>query len=446
MLITLINLGCLFTTWRIALKLFPQQPLTAQLAVIILATGVFWFHFFNRIRFDGLLTLFTVLYINYTITSYRQHKMTWTVAAGICMGLGFLAKGAAILIFVLPFYLLLPRYELQQYPYRKWLAKMLLTLIIALIIVATWAIPLYLSLGPKTMSTMFISQQHSRVLLTHHLGELPNLFISFLPWTVMPMLLLNLRHLKKAPRSPCGLLGWTTLLSGLFFTFFVLMHVKRYLLPLYPLVAIMLAYTINLRIDKTLLTIQNRILILLSIIISIGLITLSLLPSSLLRFIPPSDEYALWGIALLVMSVVCWKLNGKQQLQPLTLLTLIITALLVTGIVGINGIFTRSNDIFLQQLALQMRQNQQRHIPQANLISGGYQAFDFKGELQQPLPLFNEHSVAFKNWLHSHPNGILYFSMRKHIRPCMKKNAYQLKGSDRIIAVVNVHHYTHYCQ
>lgn len=446
MLITLINLGCLFTTWRIAAKLFPQQPLIAQLAVVILATGVFWFHFFNRIRFDGLLTLFTVLYLNYTINCYRQRNFKWTLAAGLCMGLGFLAKGAAILIFALPFYLLLPRYESQAYAYGKWLGNFLLTVMIALAVVAAWAVPLYLSLGQKTIDTMFVTQQHSRILFTHHLSELPNLFISFLPWTVMPMLLLNLGKVKSSPRNHFGLLAWTTVLSGLFFTFFVLMHVKRYLLPLYPLVAIMLAYVICLRTHTTVLKVQNRILIMLSAVIGCGLIALSFLQLPIIaKIIPPSHEYALWGLALLAICGLCWKLTQSPQQQPLTILITLVCALLITGIAGVNGVFTRSNDHFLEGLALQIQHNQLNHIPQANLISGGYQAFDFKGELQQPLPLFDENSKSFKRWLHAHPNGILYFSMRKQVRPCMSAHAYQLKGSDRIIAVISVAHYRTNC-
>lgn len=446
MLIALINLGCLYTTWCIAKKLFPEKILIAQLAVIILATGVFWFHFFNRIRFDGLLTLCTILYINYTINIYRERHFIWTLLAGVTLGLGFLAKGGAILIFALPFYLLLPRYEKTTYPYLRWLGQFLVTLLIGLSVVAAWAIPLYLSLGKHTIETMFVSQQHSRILFTHHLGELPNLFISFLPWTVMPMLFLNFGKLRNLPRSHFGLLNWTILLSGLFFTFFVLMHVKRYLLPLYPLVAITLSYIINLRITTTTLLMQNRILLWMTLLFGCGLIFIGVCPLNIItKILPPSSLYAAWGVGLLIVSVMGWWFTKRLNHNPLLTLTGLICALLISGIIGVNGLFTTYNDLILTKLTMMIKHNQQLHIPQANLISGGYQAFDFKGQLEQPLPLFDENSTSFKSWLKQNPNGVLYFSMRKHVRPCMAQHAYYLKGSDRIIAVINTHNYLTHC-
>jgi 4-amino-4-deoxy-L-arabinose transferase-like glycosyltransferase len=448
MLIALINIGCLLTTWRIAQKLFPEKLLVAQLAVVVLATGVFWFHFFNRIRFDGLITLFTAMYINFAINIYRERKFKWTLLAGICMGLGFLAKGVAILVFALPFYLLLPRYESDSYAYAKWLGHFVLTLLIALVIVACWAVPLYLSLGRALIDTMFVKQQHSRVLLSHHLGEMPTLLVSFMPWTILPILLFNLKRVVKGGiNKHFWLLGWTVLLSGLFFTFLVLMHVKRYLLPLYPYAAILLAYIISLNINAKILSIQNRVLSLACGIVGTALVIIGLVPIAKLNAVlPPSYDYAIWGAVLIAVAICAYFLNKLPTIQnKLVVLIGIIISGLMVGIIGINGIFTRTNDVFLEKMALQMKANQDRNIPQANLISGGYQAFDFKGHLRQPLPLFDENSRAFKHWLQTHPNGILYFSSRKHVRSCMTTNSFYLKGSDRIISIISVKNYLESC-
>lgn len=449
MLITLINLGCLYTTFCIARKLFPDTPLIAQLAVVVLATGVFWFHFFNRIRFDGLLALFTVMTINFSINTYRTHQLKWSLLTGVCLGLGFLAKGAAILVFALPFYLLLPRYETTHYHYSKWLGHLLLSILVSLLVVACWAIPLYISLGHKLIDVMFIKQQHSRLTLSHHLGELPTLLLTLLPWTVLPLVLGNLKSLFNKPiQKPVWLLLWTALLSGLFFTFMVLMHVKRYLLPLYPLLAIVLAYIICLDVNEKMLTLQNRLLSLICTVGGAVLIAMGFVHSKkLIHLFPETHTYVIWGVVLLLAAWSAIRLDRHVSVTNKLMISIgLILVGLVTSVAGINGIFTHANNQFLEKLALQMKTNQERHIPQANLISGGYQAFDFKGHLQQPLPLFTENSPQFHNWLNAHPNGILYFSSRKSVRACMAAQAFALKGSDRIISIVSVQQYLAACR
>ncbi len=450
LLITLLNIGCLIATYCIAQQLFPEHPLTAQLAVIVLATGFFWFGFFNHIRFDGLLTLLTILYSYCAINIYRRRTWTWTLLAGLCLGLGFLAKGAAILVFALPFYLLLPCYETQHYAYHKWFTQFVLTCLIALCILLLWAIPLYHSLGQATLIDLFFTQQHSRLVLNHHWSELPNLLISFLPWAALPILWLNLPCLitQKINRHVL-LLTWSVLLPTLFFTFCVVMHAKRYLLPLYPYCAILLAYTISLRINLKWLIIQNRILITLAAISGTGLMLLGFIPLPILSHVlPPSLSYSVWGGLLNVTALVAYFFNRHPTIKSAfsVLIGLIVAGLLVS-LVGIAGVFTRTNDRTIQALTLQVQANQAKHIPQANLISGGYQIFAFKGRLPQPLPFFtNEKSVKFHNWMAKNPDGILYFSSRDHVRPCIASYpTIQLHGSNLLITIVSVKDYLASC-
>lgn len=243
----LLSLLCLLLTLRLARALWPQQAAAGpSLAVWLLFGTLFWLAFMTMVQFDLLLTLCALLAWLGLVQAWRARPGGWLLT-GLGIGLGVLAKGPVILVAVLPPALLAPWWMSggSGAAWGRWYAGVVLALAVGVAIALAWALPAAASGGEAYRQAIFWGQSAGRVVnsFAHrspwwtYLVLLP---LMWLPWVLWPALWRALRAWHGFGDS-----GVRLCLAGVVpaLLLFSLISGKqgKYLLPLFPLIALLLA-------------------------------------------------------------------------------------------------------------------------------------------------------------------------------------------------------------
>jgi len=232
--LTLVSVYCL------AKLLVPSRPFFHWLAMAILLGNLFWIRFAVSIRFESLVGLCVVWSLfGLFIWQLRQQRWGWWLL-WIALGLGVMAKGPVIYLFTLPICLLFPVF----YPQSRlgiYYGSVMGAVGLSLLIPSAWLLRLY-QMGYPVSDIHYMAGHVADYFRWLHFRPemLTNLLVHFGPWLLLCAIAWRSAALWR--QEPwLKLLAWALLPAVVFFACFSEYPGVRYLEPLYPLIALILA-------------------------------------------------------------------------------------------------------------------------------------------------------------------------------------------------------------
>lgn len=240
----LLSLLALLLTARLAARLWPdEQQRVMALTPWLLFGGLFWNNFFTLVQFDLLLVVAALIAWHGILDARRRPLRGWLLT-GCAIGLGVLAKGPVILLPVLPAVLLAPWWAgSRRLHWRSWYLGGLGALLLGSALALLWAIPAGWQGGESYRQAIFWGQSAGRLVdsFAHrspwwsYLVWLP---LMLLPWLLWPQLwrAARLGEWDSGVRFCVAVLIPALLLFSL-----ISGKQGKYLLPLLPLLALLMA-------------------------------------------------------------------------------------------------------------------------------------------------------------------------------------------------------------
>ena len=165
----LFGLGCLFMTRAIAFRLWPEREEIAQTAPLILIGALFWTVYTTLTMFDMLVASITTAALLCILAFRDSGSLTSRILLGVAIGVGALAKGPVILLYVLPVALLAPVWDVEGKirqrvgGWLQWYQGIGVAVIIGFVIGFGWAIPAALLGGEEYRNAILWGQTAGRV-------------------------------------------------------------------------------------------------------------------------------------------------------------------------------------------------------------------------------------------------------------------------------------------
>jgi len=399
----LASLGALFLTAGLARQLWPADSVTRRLVPWVVFSGIFWAAFYSWVQIDMLLVLACVLGMRGIVSAAHGRTGGWLLA-GVAIGLGVLAKGPVILVFVLPPALLGPFWieaRLRR-PWMSWYGGVAVSVFIGACIGLGWALPAAQAGGAAYREALLWGQTADR--LVHSFAHahpwwwyLPWLPLLLVPWLLLPWCWPRLVAGLRAPGAATRFcLSW--LLPALVLLSFISGKQAKYLLPLLPAAALRVARALSGLSGQP---VTQRPWLLAAAVFMAGM-ALTVVP-----FYPGVapwlvDLHPAWGAGIMTVAgllVLRGPLRADDYPPVMALLSVIVLGLFQTGVFRAG---VPSYD--LRPVSRLLASAQAAGLPVANL-AGYHGQFHFYGRLGRPVVPLSEAAVAA--WGRDHPDGLL---------------------------------------
>ncbi len=229
----------------LARRLWPSLSVEIQSFVPwLILGGWFFILFMTLVQFDLLLTVFALLAWQGLLLADNRQCRGWLIT-GFAAGLGVLAKGPVILLFVVPVALLAPWWRGEP-THRSGYFGLLASLIIAAAIALAWALPAGFAGGEAYREAIFWGQSAGRVVdsFAHrspwwlYLLALPSML---LPWLFWPAIWRAMGSAGSALDEPGTKFIFAVVIPALLVFSLISGKQPKYLLPILPLLALLLA-------------------------------------------------------------------------------------------------------------------------------------------------------------------------------------------------------------
>ncbi|MFA7256784.1 MAG: glycosyltransferase family 39 protein [Kiritimatiellales bacterium] len=239
---------CLILTYRISLRLWPEERKTAVFATLILATTAIWDAWSIAIMFDMVLTFWILLGLLGTLRAAEGQRGGWLLlTAGITGGL--LTKGPAVFVYLLSIPLFRAWWDTRRKtPVRtKWVLTILGVAILGFAAALLWAVPAAIQGGAVYREAILWGQTVNRVTSSFAHRRpfwwyLPIVPLFFFPWIIFRPSFAKLR-LKTADFGTRFCAAWM-LLPLLIFSMISGKQV-HYLIPFIPAGALLIGRNIS---------------------------------------------------------------------------------------------------------------------------------------------------------------------------------------------------------
>lgn len=274
------GLVSIFLTIGLARKLWPRIPFVGKTIPFLMLGAVSWSVFSSLTMFDTLLTTCVLLSLHsiYSASQKQSSLMYWLVT-GLYLGLGILAKGPVVFVYVLPAIIFAPLWVKQKSViWIKWYMGALFSISVGVSIALCWALPAASAGGEayanaillhQTADRVFHSFAHSRPFYWY-VVLLPLLFF---PWFFWLPSWLTTQHQWQEPGTRFCIISTAA-------AFFILSVISgkqmHYVLPLMPLTVLLIAR--NLANQQESGTVDRFPIFIILISIGIVLIVLPLIP------------------------------------------------------------------------------------------------------------------------------------------------------------------------
>jgi len=398
-----LSLLALWGSARLAGRLWPHQQTAIQpLVPWLLVGGLFWHNFFTLVQFDLLLVLAAMLAWWGMLEAVHKPLRGWPVV-GLGIGLGVLGKGPVILVPVLPLLLAAPWWARQTRPagWGRWYLGALAALLLGAAIALAWAIPAGLAGGQDYRQAIFWGQSAGRVVnsFAHqspwwsYLWWLP---LMWLPWVVWPQLWKAARQFRQWDDGTRFCV--VAVVPALLLLSLVSGKQGKYLLPLFPLIALLIARWLAAS-DKA-MALHRPVFIGLLLILGGGVLLA-------LRQVPLGPDWlaqvqAMWGAALLVWGslFLFLRLPLAALVRSAALGAMLCTAVVYLAVVELAR---PSFDLRAISQTLSEMQTSGRQLAYLGKYHG---QFHFLGRLRQRIEPLADRS-ELDAWLRAHPQGFL---------------------------------------
>ncbi len=235
---------------KVARGFWPDDKVSSQLAPVILAATFLWTLFLPMTMFDTLVTMSMLIAVLGLQSVTQEKRATGWALTGLGIGLGLLAKGPVILLFVLPGSIAIAWWRLASVaPEHKtqfkvgWIVGTLTAVALGAAIVLSWAIPSAILGGSEYASDLFFGQTAGRMVKSFAHKRPIYWFLPFVPICLLPWIAYrpawHILSLWKTDRAAKSLLMW----CACTFVMFSLISGKQlhYILPLASLAALLIA-------------------------------------------------------------------------------------------------------------------------------------------------------------------------------------------------------------
>lgn len=408
---SLFSLASAWLAWRIASRLWPQQPLLAQLAPLILLGSLLWTLFSTAVMFDMLVAFFTLLGMTGILIVWQDNSRKGWLLLGAAIGGGLLAKGPTILLQLLPLAVLAPWWGKSR-PRRwlGWYSGILGSVLLGTLIALAWAIPAGMRGGEEYQHAIFWGQTANRLVdsFAHkhtYFWYLPLLPVMFFPWFLWAPVwrgALRFRNVMAEPGMRFAL-AW---LVPVFLAFSLISGKQmHYLLPVFPAFALLAARAVILADDFRPMDDIPAALVVFGI--GVGLIYLPYYAAAhpLAPWVEAIPEWG--GAGLMAVAVLLFLLRSRRDSLPaawrMTLFSTLAVTLFFVAVIPSTG---TAYDV--RPISARLKQLEDAGLPLAH--AGKYPGtFDFIGRLRNPPePL---HQAQLTAWFEKHPDGraIVYF-------------------------------------
>ena len=399
----LITLALLLATATLSRKLWPEDALAVQLVPWVVFGSVFFTAFYSWVQIDLLLVLCVVLAMTGLVHAAQGARSGWLLT-GVAIGLGLLAKGPVILLHVLPVALLAPLWKRDAAPnfWWSWYAGLVASVLLGAVIALAWAFPAAQAGGEAYREAILWGQTANRLVQSFAHAHpvwwyLPWLPVLFAPWILLPWLWARICRwdiLQDEGLRLC--LAW--LLSVVFLLSLVSGKQLKYLLPVLPAFALLVARVLSLAEDRT---IDRRPWLLGGSLVIVGVL-LMVLPFVLKTAGWINTIHPLWG-GLLVAAAIAFIM--QQPMRPVQYpLRITLLSAFVIGIVHV-GIFRIAAPAYDLQAASRVIATAQADGRSIASVRRYHSQFEFYGRLTRPVvQLEADQALA---WAARHPDGYL---------------------------------------
>jgi 4-amino-4-deoxy-L-arabinose transferase-like glycosyltransferase len=406
----LFMLASLFLTARMARFLWPGQGGPARYMPLVLLGGFYWVFAATLLSADLLTTFFTLFALSALLWMWRARDLRVWLLLSLAFGLGLLASGSLIFLYVLPVALLAPLWArgTPTMPWKYWYADIFKAAFVGLAIYAAWAVPVSVAAGVATVLGPLLAplNAHRLDLFSDtspwwwYLFLLP--WLAF-PWALWPLPWLRLWHIRREPISN-GLafcMWWAVSVIVALSLFEV--RQPQFLLPVVPAFFLAAAW---LLLDEQHATHDHSHLastmifplILLGALLAIlpGLPRVGLLPE-LLWQLSPFVGVGIIGVGVAVGWLPLPAIEARIANMAVTVVVLAALALLVSG-----WQFNTNYDLSEAASVLAAAQQQGSAVAHVGAYSGQFQ---FAGRLTKPLEIVAPEQLGL--WAAGHPDGLI---------------------------------------
>lgn len=410
----LLSLSALLLVRRLGAALWPEGgPDVGVGAAWLTFASLFWLLFLPLVQFDLLVVNAALLAWLGLVAAPARPLPGWSLT-GLAVGLGVLAKGPVILVFVLPPLLLGPLWlEPGGVRLPRWYAGGLFAVAFGAAIALGWAIPAAEAGGAAYRAAIFWGQSAGRVVdaFAHrapwwsYVWMLP---VLMLPWLGWP------RLWRAAPPAPVGARRgdrflWCVLVPAVAIFSAISGKQVKYALPLLPLLALWVARRIT--VAPAPVALSDRLFLAATPLAAAVLIPV--LP----RFSQHADWLAgvqpYWAAPLLVLALAL----GVRRIGDVrgALRALALGSALTVVILNLALAPAARTAFDLKPFSLRVAELQARGVPVAYL--GHYQGqFHFLGGLRAPLTELAD-ATAAGAWVAGHRDGYLVDYRRADAEP-----------------------------
>ena len=404
----LLALLILFATAALSRQLWPTDTGASRLAAWLVFGTTFFTAFLSWVQFDLLLVLMTLLALIGMVRAARGSLYGWLLC-GIAMGLGVLSKGPVILLQVLPVALLAPLWRRtdEHCGWWHWYAGLFVSVLVAAGIALAWALPAAQAGGEAYREAILWGQTANRMLQSFAHAHpvwwyLPWLPVLFAPWTLLPWAWSAMRRYRISNDMGVRLcLGW--LFAGLLVMSLVSGKQVKYLLPLLPAVALILARVWGSMDDRP---VRQRPWLLSGVLLVTGG-ALAVVPRVLDSATWLPDISPLWGLLLMATAVMLLLLPALRPAQyPLRLALLSVWVVLLIHL----GIYRTAAPAYDVQAVSELIAGAQANGHEVAIATRYHGQFGFAGRLSRPLLQLDAESL--QGWAARHPHGYLVFILR----------------------------------
>ncbi len=405
----LFGLGSIWLSMRLAAKLWPERPVLPSRVPFLLLGMPVWTVYASLTMFDTLVAFFSLLGWLALINAAQTNRPAWWWVFGLAIGLGLLSKGPVALVFLLWPALLAP-WWLRSWPHSwwSWYIRVFAALMLGTVIILAWAIPAALAGGSDYARALFWGQTagriHNSFAHQHPVYWYALLLpVLLLPWSLYPGWYRGTGTMLTESRSRfCA-----SIVLPAFITLSLVSGKQlHYLLPLFPVVAILLA---RIAQECEVSQMLNRWLP--AVVLAVLAVLCLLIP----RYDWTGAEMAIiqnmapWtGAVLFICSVGIFFLLSKELVAPLPATSLSFIALVIILHFSLAGACRTFLDTSI--IASALTRAEEEHHPVAVLPDRFADQFQFAARLQARItPLSGEQKLL--QWQQDNPrNYVLFFA------------------------------------
>jgi 4-amino-4-deoxy-L-arabinose transferase-like glycosyltransferase len=444
----LFGLGALGLTALLARLLWPGAVGrdAGAIAPLLLLTGAWWTLFATLTMFDLMMAFFALLgWVGLALALRHGALKRGLLLTGLAIGLGILAKGPVILVYVLPPALLAPFWVGETATRPRWLVwypGVLLSLLFGAAMGLAWALPAAEAGGPAFKQALLWGQTAGRMKdsFAHKRGfwwYLPLLPLLLAPWLFWRPTWRALWLNDGAWRDSGVRFCLIVCLTGLLVFSAISGKQPHYLLPLAPAFALLVGQ--GLVVGRTL---PRRLDAAIPVIFILLLATILLLLPWLLQRFPRLEEalelpdwaleqhmgvvLSLFGFGLLAILLARGASLGRQ----LGAVVAVSIGLFLTVHLGVFPPARLAYDGAPAALEIKRAQDAGKPVAFAGDYHGEYQ---FLGRLAKPLPEIEYRDIPA--WFAANPDGLVVARYRQERLATGPKPVYVQPKRGRIMVI-----------